>query len=163
MKTVVVVGNPKRASRTADAAQIVARELGATSIEVLELADLGPALLGWGDPAVAEAKRKVQEADLAVIASPTFKASYTGLLKLFLEQFEGGTGMAGVTVVPLMLGAGEGHALAPELLLRPVLAEIGATCPAPALYLLDSDYATSERLTTWLGRWSEIVRYSAAR
>ena len=39
-----------------------------------------------------------------------------------------------------MLGAGPAHALAPELSLRPVLTEIGASVPVRALYLLDSSY-----------------------
>jgi flavin reductase like protein len=47
---------------------------------------------------------------LAVFARPTFKATYSGLLKLFLEQFDSGTGLAGVVAVPVMLGAGSVHA-----------------------------------------------------
>lgn len=160
MKAIAVVGNPKPDSRTADAAQIVARTLGADEVELIDLVTLGPRLLGWGDPAVAEARRKVQGSELVVVASPTFKATYTGLLKLFLDQFEGQTGMAGVTAVPLMLGAGEGHALAPDLLLKPVLVELGATCPAAGLYLLDRDYAHGPRLQTWAERWGEVVRGS---
>ncbi|SHN47934.1 NADPH-dependent FMN reductase [Cryptosporangium aurantiacum] len=163
MKAVAVVGNPKRASRTAEAAQIVARALGAESVELIELTELGPALLGWGDPAVAEAKEKVKDADLAVIASPTYKATYTGLLKLFLDHFEGQTGLAGVTAVPLMLGAGEAHALAPDVLLKPVLVEIGATCPTAGLYLLDRDYGESARLRAWLEQWADVVHRAAGR
>lgn len=84
-----------------------------------------------------------------IFASPTYKASYTGLLKLFLDQFPS-NGLAGVVAVPLMLGAGLGHLLAPELLLKPVLVELGATCPTRGLYLLDSDYQNSDLLETWL-------------
>ena len=49
-----------------------------------------------------------------------------------------------------MLGASQLHALAPELTLRPVLVEIGASCPAPSLYLLDSEDGTSDALSKWL-------------
>ena len=63
-----------------------------------------------------------------MVASPTYKATYTGLLKLFLDRFAT-DGLRGVAV-PLMLGAGPGHALAPELTLRPVLTEIGGLVPA---------------------------------
>ena len=38
-----------------------------------------------------------------VVASPTYKATYAGLLKLFLDRL-GGESLAGVTAVPLMLG-----------------------------------------------------------
>lgn len=148
--TVVVVGNPKPQSRTRAAAELVTRELtGAEPEHVIEVVDLGAGLLGWGDPKVAQAKEIVKSADLLVVASPTFKATYTGLLKLFLDQFGAGE-LGQVTTFPLMLGGSYAHALAPELTLRPVLVEIGASCPAPSLYLLDSDYETSDDLRKWL-------------
>ena len=84
-----------------------------------------------------------------MIASPTYKATYTGLLKLFLDQI--GTGdLAGVVAVPLMLGAGPGHALAPDLLLKPVLVELGATTPTKGLYLLDKSWDAPGPLDDWL-------------
>ena len=148
---VVVVGNPKPMSRTRAAAELVAEKLtGVPAEHVIDVVDLGAGLLGWGDEKVAEAKAIVKGADCLVVASPTFKATYTGLLKLFLDQF--GQGELGqVTTFALMLGGSYAHALAPELTLRPVLVEIGASCPAPGLYLLDSDYATSPELEKWLG------------
>ncbi len=94
-------------------------------------------------------KEIVKSADLLVVASPTFKATYTGLLKLFLDQFGAGE-LGQTTTFALMLGGSYAHALAPELTLRPVLVEIGASCPAPSLYLLDSDYETSDDLQKWL-------------
>lgn len=69
--TVVVVGNPKPASRTRAAAEMVVERLtGAPPATVIELADLGPALLGWGDPAVDAGKRIVEHADLVVSTVP---------------------------------------------------------------------------------------------
>lgn len=148
--TVVVVGNPKPMSRTRAAAEMVAEKLtGAPPGHVIDVIDLGPGLLGWGDPKVAEAKEIVKSAGSLVVASPTFKGTYTGLLKLFLDQF--GQGELGqVTTFALMLGAAHTHALAPELTLRPVLVEIGASCPAPGLYLLDSGYQAAPELEKWL-------------
>jgi FMN reductase len=152
--TVVVVGNPKPMSRTRAAAELVAEKLtGVAPQHVIDVVDLGAGLLGWGDPKVAEAKAIVKAADSLVVASPTFKATYTGLLKLFLDQFGAGE-LGQITTFALMLGGSYAHALAPELSLRPVLVEIGASCPAPSLYLLDSEYETSEDLEKWL----EIAR-----
>lgn len=159
MKTVLVVGNPKVGSRTADAGARLAAALGGDP-EVIEVADLGPGLLGWGDPAVASAVARVAAADLAIFASPTFKATYTGLLKLFLDQFAGATGLKGVVAVPLMLGAAPAHTLATELLLKPVLVELGATCPAQGLYQIDSAYAEDDSLSTWIAQWGETVRHA---
>lgn len=152
MNVVVVVGNPKAGSRTRHAAELVAQRLtGSAPSAVVELADVGPRLLGFGDPVVAEAKELVLGAELVVFASPTFKATYTGLLKCFLDQFAAGE-LAGAPAVALMLGASPRHALAGEHTLKPVLCEIGASCPAPALYLLESDWQSSPELEAWLVR-----------
>jgi FMN reductase len=152
MRVAVVVGNPKPKSRTRDAAVLVAHKLtGAEPDLVLDLVDVGVGLLEFGNPAVQVAIQTVQLADVAIFASPTFKATYTGLLKLFLDQFPP-DGLAGVLAVPLMLGAGPAHAMAPELLLKPVLVELGAACPAPGLYLIDRSFAEYPRLDAWIAR-----------
>ena len=76
-------------SRTRAAAELVAEKLtGVAPQHVIDVVDLGAGLLGWGDPKVAEAKAVVKGADSLIVASPTFKATYTGLLKLFLDQFD---------------------------------------------------------------------------
>jgi FMN reductase len=150
MQIAVVVGNPKPRSRTYDAAVLVAERLSGSAPEtVIDVVDLGAGLLGWGDPAVKAAVESVCSADAVLVASPTYKATYTGLVKLFLDQIPA-DGLAGVVGIPLMLGAGPAHALAPELLLKPVLVELGATCPTKALYLLDSDFANDAVLEPWL-------------
>lgn len=139
MPSCVVVGNPKPASRTLAAATLLMQELtGRLPDRTIDVVTLGAGLLGWGDPGVAQAVAAVKEADVLVVASPTYKATYTGLLKLFLDQFGAGS-LDGALTYPLMLGAGLQHALAPELLLKPVLVEIGAMCPVRGLFLLDTD------------------------
>ncbi len=150
MTTAVVVGNPKPASRTRDAAERVVKELtGAPPDFSLDLVELGAQLLDWNDAAVAEAADRVRRSDLVVFASPTYKATFTGLLKLFLERFSAGE-LTSVIAIPLMLGADSRHSLAPEAFLKPVLAEIGASTPTRALFLLDSDWQTSDILPAWL-------------
>jgi FMN reductase len=146
----VVVGNPKPASRTLDAATYVARELAGREPDlVVDLATLGAALLDWADPGIDALVTAVAEADLVVVASPTYKATYTGLLKLFLDHV--GTGdLAGVVAVPLMLGGGPTHYLAPELLLKPVLVELGATAPTRGLYLVEKSWDDPAALDPWL-------------
>ena len=146
----VVVGNPKPASRTLAAAQYLAGEL-APGVEplVVDLGLLGAALLDWADPEVGRLVEEVGRADLVVVACPTYKATYTGLLKLFLDRFPGATGITGIAV-PLMLGAGPAHALAPELTLRPVLTELGARVPARGLYVLDAAHDDPAAYADWL-------------
>lgn len=148
-RVAVVVGNPRPRSRTLAAAVHVARELaGAEPDLVVDLADLGPALLDWSDPTMAGLVEQVGAADLVVFASPTYKAAYTGLLKLFLDRFPT-DGLRGVAI-PVMLGAGPGHALAPELTLRPVLTEIGGVVPVKGLYVVDAAYDDPSAYAHWL-------------
>ena len=150
-RVAVVVGNPRPASRTLNAAVHLATELtGSEPDLVVDLATLGGTLLDWSDPTVSRLVEEVGAADLVVVACPTYKGTYTGLLKLFLDRFAT-DGLSGVAV-PLMLGAGPGHALAPELTLRPVLSEIGATVPAPGLYLLDAAFDDPAAYAPWLER-----------
>jgi FMN reductase len=150
MTSVVVVGNPKAGSRTLDAASKVAERLaGRPADVVLDLVELGPGLLGWGDDAVGRAVAQVEQASWVVVASPTYKATYTGLLKLFLDQFAAGS-LDGVVAFPLMLGGAWAHALAPEVFLKPVLVELGASCPVRGLYLLDTDYESPAGLDEWV-------------
>ena len=147
----VVVGNPKAGSRTLAAATYLARELAGEPDLVVDLATLGSAILDWSDPTVADLVAKVGAADLVVVASPTYKATYTGLLKLFLDRFAGGTGLSGIAV-PLMLGGGPAHSLAPELALRPLLTEIGGTVPGRGLYVLDAQHDDPAAYADWLDR-----------
>lgn len=158
MSISVVVGNPKPRSRTWDAAHRLAEGLGGGDITSIDVVDLGPGLLGWGDPAVKDAVAQVAASDIVIVASPTFKATYTGLLKLFLDQFAGSTGLEGVVAVPLQLGGSPAHQLSPEVHLKPVLVELGAIVPAPALYLVDSVAVPDPVETAWLERWAPVVR-----
>ena len=159
--TAVVVGNPKPRSRTRHAAEYVAEALtGSEPDIVIDLADVGPALLGLGSPDVAELVSAVAGSEVVVFASPTYKATYTGLLKLFLDHVPAGA-LRGVNAVPLMLGAARDHALAPEVHLRPVLSELGASVPVRALYVLDSSYDDPTAYSAWLDDARPIMRTQA--
>lgn len=128
----------------------MARELsGRDADDVIDLATFGSSLLE--DPAeiVDAAMATVRDSTLLIVASPTYKATYTGLLKLFLDRI--GTGqLLGTVAVPLMLGGSAHHALAPEAFLKPVLSELGASVPTKGLFLLDSSWQDSAELAGWL-------------
>lgn len=158
LATTVVVGNPKASSRTLAAAVELGHILSvaaagtapAAEPGVVDLAALGPHLFTWGHPDVAAAVATVMSADLLIVASPTYKAAPTGLLKAFLDQFARDA-LAGRATVPVMVGGAPDHALAVETLLRPVLVEIGASCPTRGLYLLEKDLADIPgTLASWL-------------
>ena len=154
-RTAVVVGNPRPGSRTLAAARHLARGLTDTEADlVVDLASLGAALLDWDDPSMDALVGEIADADLVVVASPTYKATYTGLLKLFLDRFAAGS-LRGVAV-PLMLGAGPAHALAPHVGLAPLLTHLGAVVPE-GLYVLDQHYDDPAAYAPWLARCRPVV------
>jgi FMN reductase len=152
----IVVGNPKAHSRTLGVAEAVAAAAadagglaGAERI-VVDLAELGSQLFDWSSVAVRDAVDRICATSLAVVASPTYKASYTGLLKSFLDWFST-TDLQGVTVVPVMVGAGLQHALAVEVHLRPVLVELGASLPTRGLYVTEDQLGELDAVVaTWV-------------
>lgn len=159
-RTAVVVGNPFGGGRTLAAARRLHTALtGREEADlVLDLATVGAGLLDWQDPEVADLVRQVAAADLVVVASPTYKATYSGLLKVFLDRFAPGHG-SGLTglAVPLMLGGAPAHALAVEVHLRPLLTEIGARVPTAGLFLLDADHDDPAAYEPWLARHRDVV------
>jgi FMN reductase len=132
VSVVALVGNPRPASRTHTAAlqlrDALARGAGTA---LVDLAELPPG----GDD---RARATVAAAEVLVVASPTYKATYTGLLKLFLDGY-GPAPLAGVTAVPLMVGAAPHHALAVDIHLTPLLLELGASVPRRGLYVLEAE------------------------
>lgn len=151
----VVVGNPKAGSRTATAALAVARRVApGAAVTTVELADLAAELFDWRSEKVAAAKAQVLDADLVVVASPTYKATYTGLLKAFLDRF-GADELAGTPVIPVMLAAAPHHALAVEVHLRPLIVEIGGATPTRGVFFVDSDVEDDATLAARLETWAQ--------
>ena len=137
MRVIGVVGNPSTPSRTGVLVSSALHGCSSAPTEdaLIDLAPLGPELLARG-PAAREAVERVKAADLVIIGSPVYKASYTGLLKLFLDLFNAGD-LAGKVALPLMVGGSELHSLALPCHLIPVLAELGAIS-VPGGYFIES-------------------------
>jgi FMN reductase len=159
----VVVGNPKPASRTLGAAVAVADALadavGAPADHlVVDLAEHAASLFDWSAPELSRLTAEVAAADLAVFASPTYKASYTGMLKAFLDRY-GSNGLDATVAVPLMTGGWPGHLLAVEVHLRPVLVELGAVVPARGLYITEAEFADlGAAVQKWAGTGVPHIR-----
>jgi FMN reductase len=154
MRTAVVVGNPKPASRTLVAALAVADAIeaawGSSDRLVVDVATLGGSVLEWNSPEVERLNRAVAASDLIIAASPTYKGTYTGLLKVFLDRY-GNNGLGDTVAIPVMTGAAETHALACELHLRPLLIEL---VPTRGLFLAESTFAD---LTTAISPWASVA------
>lgn len=153
MSVAVVIGNPNPGGRTTTIGTAVGEAIAAAregdELRVHELAAVAPHLFEWGNEAVQSLTAEVASADVIVFACPTYKATYTGLLKAFLDQY-GNDGLAGTLAVPVMVGAGQQHALAPEVHLRPLLVELGASVPTRGLYVIDSEMdSLDETVSAW--------------
>ena len=148
MTTTVIVGNPKAGSRTLVAATYLADELGGAD-HVIDLAEHASELFDYASTTVAGLVELVKTSDLVIVASPTYKATYTGLLKSFLDWFPADS-LIGTTAFPLMIGGSAAHSLAPEHGLRHVLVEIGAAVPTRALYVVDREHDDPRAYAPWL-------------
>jgi FMN reductase len=142
-KTVLsVVGNPRPASRThaiaATLATAVAGQIGGVLAEPIDLAAYGARILDYEDHQVAAEAQRVLDADVLVVASPTYKATYSGLLKAFLDRIGGGA-LGGTPAVPVLLGGAPNHSLAVDVHFTPLLLELGASIPARGLFVLESE------------------------
>ena len=112
----------------------------------LHVRDLPPAALlhaDTSDPAIVAALAAVAAADAVVIATPVYKAAYSGILKAFLDLLPQ-DGLSGKLVLPLASGGSQSHMLALDYALRPVLHALNAR------QVLSSIYATAQQLP-WSG------------
>jgi FMN reductase len=151
----VVVGNPRPESRTLAVADAFANRLAQlVDAEVtlrLDLANYSQHLFTWPHDELNALSKAVQNSDFVVFATPTYKASYTALLKAFLDRYPN-NGLDGVTAFPIFTIAAPEHALAVEFTLRPLLVELGASVPARGLAFHMSEM---DRMGAQLDGWFE--------
>src|SRR5699024_3940746 len=111
-------------------------------IEVRDLArDLADALTvgGLASEALDEARRTVAAADAVIAVTPVFKASHSGLFKMFIDSLDDDA-MRGV---PVILGATAGsarHSLVVDHALRPLFAYMGATATPTGVFAATDDF-----------------------
>lgn len=169
----ILTGSPSATSRTAALLGHLAqrwRDAG-HDVETINVRDLSAdALLGadFGHPDIARVHKAVAGADGVVVASPIYKAAYSGVLKTVLDvlpQFA----LAGKAVLPLATGGTPAHVLAIDYAFRPVLNSLGAEHIVQGWFVLDShitvdagtvrlDAAAEESLLPVVDNFAAIVR-----
>ncbi len=138
---VTISGSPSAPSRTSQLNDWVGDLLGAQGFNVarINVRDLPPADVlhaRLDSPALREPLGLIERAQGVVVSTPVYKASYTGVLKAFLDllpQF----GLSGKVVLPLATGGTLAHVLAIDYGLRPVLSALGAHHVVSGLFILD--------------------------
>lgn len=91
----------------------------------------------FGSSAIVEANKLVEEAAAVIIASPVYKASYTGVLKTYIDLLPQ-KGLEGKLVLPLFIGGTLAHLLSIDYSLKPVLASMGARHFIRGVYATDN-------------------------
>jgi FMN reductase len=157
---VVLVGNPAPASRTSAVAKVVAEGLAGKageSLTVVELAELGAGLLSSEDECVFRAQELVAGARLLVVATPVYKASFSGVLKVFLEGLEP-TALESTVVVPVVVSASSAHGALADLQLRIVLQAVGGLLPVPSFLLEEHHFDhLPQYVAAWRQRFGPVV------
>ena len=137
---VSVVGISGSPSGTSKSRALVEHTLGCfaargASSELVDLAGLpADALLGRVTaPAVTTALETTTRARIVVAGTPVYRATYSGLLKLFFDLLPQDS-LVGKIGVPIATGHAAAHALAVDHGLRPLFASLGATVIAAGVY-----------------------------
>ena len=138
---IVLTGSPSVRSRTAALSGLIARRLEAAghAVGTRHVRDLpAEALLGAdaAHPAIVEAVTAIEAADAVVVASPVYKAAYSGVLKTLLDLLPQ-RALSGKTVLPVVTGGTPAHLLAIDYALRPVLVSLGAHHVLKGCFVLD--------------------------
>ncbi|MEE3718551.1 NADPH-dependent FMN reductase [Tumidithrix elongata RA019] len=144
----LISGSPSHPSRTYGLLEYVNTYLQKEGIttNILSVRDLPAEDLIFGQynsSALEVPKELLANAAAVVIATPIYKASYTGVLKTFLDLLPQ-KALEQKVVLPLATGGTIAHLLATEFTLKPVLAELGAR------HILGTVYAVDKQLT-----WAE--------
>ncbi|MFE8644283.1 NADPH-dependent FMN reductase [Sphingomonas sp. NCPPB 2930] len=142
MTVLLIAGSPTAPSRSQAlldtvGQRLLLRGLRSEQLQVRDLDALALVQADFGHPAVVRAAAQVAAADAVVIATPVYKAAYSGVLKAFLDLLPQ-TGLKGKTVLPLATGGSPHHMLALDYALRPVLQSLGARQILPGVYATES-------------------------
>ncbi|WP_288831547.1 FMN reductase [uncultured Corynebacterium sp.] len=116
-----------------------------TTVELRELAtDLAHAVTtGTSTPRLDEVKRDLSAADGLVAVTPVFKASYTGLFKMFFDVLDPDALNGMPTIIAATAGTAR-HSLVTEYALRPLLTFMRAVVVPTSLFATTEDFGGPE-------------------
>ena len=148
MNVVSISGSPSQRSRSTWLMQLALTRLegiAATSTVILVRDLNATALLGADtqQPDIRSAAEAIAQADLLIVATPIYKAAYSGLLKTFLDLLPM-EALRGKTVLPLATGGSSAHLLAMDYALKPVLSALGARDILDGVFAVDAQLVSHE-------------------
>ncbi|MBW4444655.1 MAG: NADPH-dependent FMN reductase [Plectolyngbya sp. WJT66-NPBG17] len=136
-----IAGSPTHPSRTHGLVEIAAKRLQQEGfqVDIVSVRDFPAEDLVFGrydSAALNPVKALLEKADGVIVSTPIYKASYTGVLKAFLDLLPQKSLNCKV-VLPIATGGTIAHLLAIEYALKPVLAELGARHILGTVYAVD--------------------------
>jgi len=151
LKVVAVSGGLQRPSRTLALVEEILVSLGEVfpiEVRLIELGRIGPKFAGVLGRAelpldVQEDIAAIEGADLLVVASPVFRASFTGLFK-HLFDFVHHEALIDVPVLLAATGGSDRHALVIEHQLRPLFSFFQALTLPLGVYATETDFSNYE-------------------
>jgi FMN reductase len=138
----IISGSPSKTSRLNGIIEYVQKVLKEkeAQVEWINVSDLPAENLisaHFDSPAIQQANELVEKADAIIVASPVYKASYTGVLKTYLDLLPQ-KGLAQKVILPLFIGGSIAHLLSIDYALKPVLSVLGARTILAGVYVVDS-------------------------
>jgi len=123
-----------------------------SEIEVIELRGLAHLitdnqLTGFPTGALADAVRRVAEADAVIAVTPVFSASYSGLFKMFFDVLEDGA-LEGKPVLVAATAGTARHSLVLDFAMRPLFAYLRADVVPTGVFAASSDFGSGSVGTT---------------
>jgi FMN reductase len=146
---ITIAGSPSGSSRSTAVLDYARRTLEGYGLRVskINVRDLPPEDLVYGrvdSPAVLESAELLREARAVVIATPVYKASYSGVLKAFLDLLPQRP-LDGKLVLPIATGGSPAHLLAIDYALGPLLSALGAHHTLQGVYIVESQVTYDAR------------------
>jgi FMN reductase len=137
-----IAGSPSHASRSSAVLELVRNFLRGYGLSTVALSvrDLDATELlsaNFNGASVRDGIAKVHQARAIVIATPIYKAAYSGVLKAFLDLLPQDA-LADKLVFPIATGGSPAHLLAIDYALKPVLSALGAHHILNGLYIQDT-------------------------
>ncbi len=153
-KVLAIAGSPTHPSRTYALLEYASQLLqqDGFQVDLLSVRDLPAEDLVFGrydSPALTQPKALLEQADGVLIATPIYKAAYTGLLKSFLDLLPQ-KALLGKVILPIATGGTIAHLLAIDYALKPVLSELGARHLLGGVYAVDKQIQRQEDGTVQL-------------
>lgn len=139
---VAIAGSSAINSKSTDLLKLALRHVEASGISTnfLSVRDIPANELIYGaekdSPHLKQVTDQLERATAVIIATPIYKAAYSGALKAFLDLLPQNA-LEGKIVLPIATGGSLRHLLAIDYALKPVLFALGATHVLGGLYISD--------------------------